>query len=129
MKVYPYRLRYTLYLKNGRIYRITVNNFRHGDRLIIYNYNYYGPGYWCGHVFINGKYIPFNRGSVKLTSVSVSGGKGYQKNWYIFSCYQDCRRGRAFLPIQEAKSLETPHFDLTIDHEFKIIDFSLKKRT
>ena len=29
--------------------------------------------------------------------------------------------------IQESKSLETTHFDFTIDHEFKIIDFSLKK--
>jgi hypothetical protein len=78
----------------GRVYYIDVKNFMPGDSLLFKCYNGGGPGYWGGHMFLNGKFIPFNKASVKIVAMWSTTVKKYLPTGKYLGCYRDSRNRR-----------------------------------
>lgn len=72
----------------GRVYLFEVDNFNYGDSLMFYSYNSGGPGYWGGLGFMNGKWYPFNKSTVKISSYQTNGDI-YRKSGKYLGCYKD----------------------------------------
>ena len=94
----------------GRAYRFEIKNFQQGHKLMFFNYNGGGPGYFAGHLFRNGKYFALNKSTVKPQSYgTMYSGKGH--DYYIRTgkyegCYRD--QGNRRLPYYgySARSFE-----------------------
>lgn len=82
----------------SRVYKFQVKDFKGGHKLMFFNYNGGGPGYFAGHLFINGKYHPLNAGTVNPESYQTYGRRSdyYEKTGKYLGCYRD--RGNRRLP-------------------------------
>lgn len=76
----------------NRVYKMKINNYIAGDRILFYYRNTGGPGYIAGHVFWNGNYYPTNN-----TDYSCSGifskfkqnGRYFRETGKRLGCYKD----------------------------------------
>ena len=72
----------------GRMYKIAIPGFSYGDKIMFYNLNTGGPGYWAGQVYFDGKLIPCNSSTVKAESYQGPNDTYYKMGKYI-GCYRD----------------------------------------
>ena len=76
----------------NRVYKMKINNYVAGDKILFYYRNTGGPGYIAGHIFWNGNYYPTNN-----TDYSCSGifskfkqnGRYFRETGKRLGCYKD----------------------------------------
>jgi len=90
----------------GKLYTFKVSNFKPSHRLLFYNLNSGGPGYFAGHVVYNGITYPTNSNNFKILSVKTEAknvkhasiNNGYVKAGQRIGCFRDSSNRR--LPFE-----------------------------